>query len=82
MLHTKTTYPSATSSWTKFCRVTGEAAKKKCPIGIPYDLHNTSAEMDKDGFSCNCYPHERVQQDLVPLLEELLNNLPTDNRRN
>jgi hypothetical protein len=72
MLHTKTTYPSATKGWSRFCRGTSEEEKKKCPVGIPYDLENIEAETTKEGYARNCYQHDRIQYDLVPKLEDLL----------
>ena len=80
MLHTKTTYPSATKSWKRFCQGVGDDEKKKCPIGVPYDMDLSAkalneSEQTKDGFARNCYPHRRIQDDLVFKLEELLRPL-------
>jgi len=36
MLHTKTTYPSATNHWHKQCTNNNNNNKNDCPIGIPY----------------------------------------------
>ena len=72
MLHTKTTHPSATKGWTKFCRGTTEEEKKKCPVGFPYDYEDIERETNKDGYAYNCYQHNRIQNDLIPKLEELL----------
>jgi hypothetical protein len=82
MLHTKTTYPSATRKWTTSCTGQSEEDKKKCPVGIAYSLDD-STEVDdlqkrlntthtKAGFAYNCYQHKRIQNELADKLQAFL----------
>jgi hypothetical protein len=78
MLHTKTTYPSATKNWVKSCKGQSEEDRNKCPVGIAYSLDSTEGEdlqqlnTTKAGFACNCYQHQRIQNDLAAKLQNFL----------
>jgi len=80
MLHTKTTYPSATRNWIKSCKGQSEEDKKKCPVGIAYsfdpiegeDLQQKENVRNKNGFAYNCYKHHRIQNELATKLQHLL----------
>lgn len=77
MLHTKSTYPSATRGWERSCRETSEEGRKKCPIGFAYFQDEQGSvqnekPLTRDGFVRNCYKHSRIQNNLVSKLEELL----------
>lgn len=74
MIHTKTTHPSMTRNWKVLCKGTGEEERKKCPIGIPHNMsvQETGWPRTKDGLACNCFQHDRVQNEFVIKLQELL----------
>jgi Glycosyltransferase family 92 len=78
MLHTKSTYPEATKRWEEECKV-GVKESKNCPVGIPHRLygydHYSNGTSLKGRFINNCYPHSRIQEDLVPRLQQLLRPL-------
>jgi len=75
MLHTKTASVEATQGWEQRCHFENHSEKKGCPVGIPFPLSSSGAQtmsnVTRDGFVCNCYQHERVQQ-LVPTLRKEL----------
>jgi hypothetical protein len=85
MLHTKTTYPEMTRRWQHDCRAENDNSKDNCPVGIPYELDTAETSGGADPSSPsnhtllngmlmrrNCWKHKRIQEDLVPRLQQLL----------
>jgi hypothetical protein len=71
MLHTKTTTPEATLGWKDKCGRNDSS----CPVGIPWsaDIIQRNASLEnEDGFKYNCYRHERVTKDILPILRSKL----------
>ena len=74
MIHAKTTHPSATLNWKALCRANGEQESKKCPVGVAHRLFGQAkqGEVSEDGLACNCYQHDRVQNEFVVKLHDLM----------
>jgi hypothetical protein len=77
MIHAKTTHPSSTRNWKALCSGTEESQRKKCPVGIAHSLSvpETGNPRTKDGHANNCFQHDRVQNEFVIKLRDLLQGM-------
>lgn len=80
MLHTKSIVTEETSNWRNGCRL----KKPNCKVGVPFppgkdNSENTDVFVLRDdlGFTCNCYPHEKIDNYWVGKLEDALKKLGT-----
>ena len=75
MLHTKTTHATATWNWGRNCR--NSADSQNCPVGIAWPTSPLKIEdkVNQDGFAFNCYTHSRIQEEIAPVLEGMVNDM-------
>jgi len=76
MVHTKTTVPGNTKSYSKTCKFGFvETWKAKCSIGFPIPNNKLDVNASRpDGYKYNCYTNEKLTNHFVPKLREAMKN--------